>query len=165
MIKKKICVLGAFAVGKTSLINRYVKSIFSEKYHTTIGVKTDQKDVVINGQEVRLILWDINGEDDYQHIRPSYLTGSSGFLVIIDGTRRNTVETAESIYNMAVNVLGDIPFSVLINKNDLAFEWEITEQDMEDFKKKNWPLYLTSAKSGENVEKAFVDLAERIMKQ
>ena len=165
MIKKKICVLGAFAVGKTSLINRYVKSIFSEKYHTTIGVKTDQKDVVINGQEVRLILWDINGEDDYQHIRPSYLTGSSGFLVIIDGTRRNTIETAESIYKLAVNVLGDIPFSVLINKKDLAFEWEITEQDMEDFKKKNWPLYLTSAKSGENVEKAFFELAERIMKQ
>lgn len=66
MIKKKVVLLGSFAVGKTSLVQRYVKSIFSEKYQTTIGVKIDQKIVNIDNTELNLLLWDIYGEDDYQ---------------------------------------------------------------------------------------------------
>ena len=67
MIKKKICMLGAFAVGKTSLVQRFVNSIFSEKYQTTIGVKIDQKLVQTGDTEVNLMLWDIHGEDNYQN--------------------------------------------------------------------------------------------------
>jgi len=73
MIKKKIVMLGSFAVGKTSLVQRFVNSIFSEKYLTTIGVKIDQKIVNVNDKEVNLLLWDIHGEDDYQKMVLSQL--------------------------------------------------------------------------------------------
>ena len=69
MIKKKICMLGAFSVGKTSLVKQFVDSIFSEKYQTTIGVKIDKKTLVAKGFEVNLILWDLPGEDDFQSIQ------------------------------------------------------------------------------------------------
>jgi len=93
MIKKKICMLGSFAVGKTSLVQQFVNSIFSEKYHTTIGVKIDQKNVLIDGNEVTLMLWDIHGEDEFQKVKPAYIMGSAGYFIIMDGTRRNSIET------------------------------------------------------------------------
>ena len=65
MIQKKICMLGAFAVGKTSLVKQYVSGIFSEKYHTTVGVKIDKKMVEVDGQSMTLILWDLHGEDEF----------------------------------------------------------------------------------------------------
>ena len=69
MLQKKICMLGSFAVGKTSLVQRFVKSIYSEVYQTTVGVKVDKKDVQVNGTDLTLMLWDIYGEDDYQKMR------------------------------------------------------------------------------------------------
>ena len=69
MLQKKICMLGSFAVGKTSLVRRFVESMYSEAYHTTVGVKVDKKNVQVNGAEVTLVLWDIYGEDDYQKMR------------------------------------------------------------------------------------------------
>ena len=94
MIQKKICTIGAFAVGKTSLIRRYVDSIFSEKYLTTVGVKIDKKPVNVLGQDVTLILWDIHGEDDFQEINMNYLRGSSAYILVVDGTRYSTLEKA-----------------------------------------------------------------------
>ena len=78
--------LGGFSVGKTSLIKRFVESVFSEKYLTTVGVKIDKKTVDVQGRSVNLILWDIAGEDDTATIRMSYLRGCSGYLRVADGT-------------------------------------------------------------------------------
>ena len=75
VIQKKICLLGSFSVGKTSLISRYVNSLFSEKYLTTVGVKIDKKLLTVAGQELMLMIWDIAGEDDFSTIRESYLKG------------------------------------------------------------------------------------------
>ncbi len=75
MIQKKICMLGSFAVGKTSLVRRFVESIYSDAYHTTVGVKIDKKTVQQNGTEVSLLLWDLYGEDEFQKMRWSYLRG------------------------------------------------------------------------------------------
>src|SRR5207344_2519833 len=94
MIQKKICMLGAFAVGKTSLVSRYVRSIFSDKYHSSVGVKVDKKLVVMGDEQLDLLLWDLYGEDEFQKIRPTYLRGSSGYVLVADGTRRETLEKA-----------------------------------------------------------------------
>ena len=94
MIQKKICMLGGFAVGKTSLVARYVTSMFSEKYLTTVGVKIDKKQVAVDGRDVTLMLWDIYGQDDFQDVQTSQLRGMSGYLLVVDGTRRATLETA-----------------------------------------------------------------------
>jgi small GTP-binding protein len=94
MIQKKVCMIGSFAVGKTSLVARFVKSIFSEKYLTTVGAKIDKKMVRLGNQELTLILWDLHGDDEFQKVRTSYLQGSASYLLVADGTRRVTLDKA-----------------------------------------------------------------------
>ena len=97
MIQKKICMLGAFAVGKTSLVQRFVKSLFSDRYLTTVGVKIDKKIVTVGDTEVSLVLWDLAGEDEFQSVQTSYLRGASGYLLVIDGTRALPPEDQQEI--------------------------------------------------------------------
>ena len=163
MIKKKVCMLGSFAVGKTSLVQRFVNSIFSEKYHTTIGVKIDQKQVDVGGKEVVLMLWDIHGEDEFQTIKPAYVMGSSGYFIVMDGTRRNTLEKGLQLRQMVEKTIGEVPFVVLMNKADLKSEWEITDDDLARLKAQGITLMLTSAKTGEGVEEAFTYLTHKMI--
>jgi small GTP-binding protein len=163
MIKKKVCMLGSFAVGKTSLVQRFVKSIFSDKYHTTIGVKIDKKAIELNDAEINLLLWDIHGEDDHQKVQASYLLGAAGYFLVIDGTRRDTIKMAESLHGLASKTLKNKPFILLINKADMADEWEITKADIYDLEQKGWIVMKTSAKTGLNVEEAFIKLTEMML--
>jgi GTPase SAR1 family protein len=78
MIQKKVCMLGSFSVGKTSLVRRFVESMFSDAYLTTVGVKIDKKPLQVEGNDLTLMLWDIYGEDDFQKMRMSYLRGARG---------------------------------------------------------------------------------------
>src|SRR5271170_1310300 len=86
--------LGSFAVGKTSLVRRYVLSQYDDKYLTTVGVKVDKKTIRVGNDDVMLMLWDIYGEDDFQKLRMANLSGSNGYLLVADGTRRATLEKA-----------------------------------------------------------------------
>ncbi len=160
MIKKKVCMLGSFAVGKTSLVQKYVNSIFSEKYHTTIGVKIDQKIINYNHQDINLLLWDIHGEDEYQKVKPAYIMGSSAYFVVIDGTRRNTLDIGMELQKMAAGVAPNAHFIILINKADLKNEWEITRQDIDNLKNRGLTVIETSAKDGTGVEDAFLKLTK-----
>jgi small GTP-binding protein len=163
MIQKKICMLGAFAVGKTSLVARFVQGIFSEKYHTTVGVKIDKKVVSVGPQTLSLILWDLYGEDEFQKIRMSYLRGSSGYLLVVDGTRLLTLEHALLLQKSAQEALGDVPFVLLLNKADLADEWEIPQESLAELTQHGWSVIITSAKTGQGVEEAFLVLARTIV--
>ena len=128
MVQKKICMLGAFAVGKTSLVTRFVDSSFSEKYHTTMGVRIEKKVLQLGGKEWHLIIWDLAGEDEFLQIRSSYLRGSSGYLLVADGTRRATLDAAVKMQQRVRDTIGDVPFVFMLNKSDLADEWEIAER-------------------------------------
>jgi small GTP-binding protein len=163
MIQKKICMLGAFAVGKTSLVKQFVESIYSDKYHTTVGVKIDKKAIVAGGQDVNLLLWDIQGEDGVQKLRPSYLRGAAGYLLVVDGTRRETLDTAYAIQQSAQQALGLVPFVVVINKTDLVEQWALDDKQINELTESGWSVYRTSAKTGQHVEDAFLTLAEKIM--
>lgn len=162
MIQKKICLLGAFAVGKTSLVARFVKSIYSDQYLTTVGVKVVKKVVSLGDQEITLIVWDLAGEDEFQKVQMSYLRGASGYLLVADGTRRNTLDIARMLQQRVTDDISDLPFVLLINKNDLANEWEIDEQAIEECLNQGWHVIRSSAKSGEGVEEAFKLLAEKM---
>jgi small GTP-binding protein len=162
MLKHKICMLGAFSVGKTSLVGRFVNSIFSEKYHTTIGVKIDNKTVTVGGEDLVLLVWDIYGEDDVQEIRLNYIRGSSGYLLVADGTRGDTLDVARRIRERIEEGIGRVPFVLLINKSDLKDEWEIDEDHIESLKREGWVVMITSAKSGVGVEEGFTRLAEMV---
>ena len=163
MIRKKVCMLGAFAVGKTSLVERFVKSIFNERYQTSLGVKIDKKSLVVEDQEVELILWDLAGEDEFMKVRLSYLRGASGFLLVVDGTRPSTLDTALALREKALAEAGEVPFAFLINKADLGGEWCMDPRDIDGLSARGWTVLETSAKSGRGVEEAFVTLTAEML--
>src|SRR5215212_10665049 len=138
MIQKKVCLLGAFAVGKTSLVARFVKSLYSDQYLTTVGVKVDKKTVNLGDQEVNLIVWDLAGEDEFQKVSMDYLRGAAGYLLVADGTRRSTLETARILSERVAQNVGQIPFVFLVNKADLADEWEIDGQAIQECMNNGW---------------------------
>ena len=164
MVQKKICLLGAFAVGKTSLVMRYVDSIFGEKYHTTVGVKIDKKQLVINEQEITLMIWDLAGQDDLTRLRTSYLRGVAGYVIVADGTRPFSLDTAINMHKEAREYTGDVPFIVAINKADLREEqWQVEEDQLKTLKDNGATIILTSAKTGEGVEETFQTLTQNIL--
>jgi small GTP-binding protein len=162
MLHNKICMLGGSGVGKTSLVSRFVNSIFSDAYLTTVGVKIDKKTVSIEGGETTLMLWDIYGQDEFQTVRDSYLRGASGYLLVADGTRHATLETAATLQRQAESVIGRVPFLLLLNKADLDHEWQVDERALVKLVDEGWRVVKTSAKTGEGVDDAFTTLAREM---
>ena len=163
-VKKKICLIGSFAVGKTSLVRRFVSGIYKEEYLTTVGVKVDQKAVDCDGAEVRLMIWDLAGRDEFARVKQSYLKGSEGFLFVADGTRRETVdEMLEEVGAIEPNFPGVVSVA-LLNKADLTAEWELEESDIEALRER-FPVWVTSALSGDHVEEAFLELTRKMLKR
>ncbi len=163
IIRKKICMLGTFAVGKTSLMARFVHGIFSEKYITTIGVKIDKKSLELDGQPIELLLWDLNGEDRFQKFSTSYLRGSDGYLLVADGTRKPTLDAALTLHKHTQATLGEVPFVLLLNKADLVDEWELEDEDWTHLQALGWTILQTSAKTGTRVDEAFHILAQQLV--
>ena len=159
MISKKICMLGAFSVGKTSLVEQFVHSIFSDKYLSTVGVKISKKTLFLDGQDVTLLLWDMEGKDVYADVNLSYLRGAMGFFVVADGMRRETLDTALALRSSAKGVVGNVPNYLLLNKADLAAQWEITDSMIASLDEQGVKYIRTSAKTGLGVNEAFTSLA------
>jgi small GTP-binding protein len=162
VIQHKVCMVGAFAVGKTCLVQRFVYSIYPDRYLTTVGVKIERKVLQRSGTPTTLLLWDLAGEDEFHTLRMSYLRGSSGYLLVADGTRRATLDTAVSLQRNAEEVLGPVPFILVVNKADLRASWEIDRDRLTALEGRGWQVLEASAKSGAGVEEAFAALAARM---
>lgn len=165
MIQKKICMLGGYAVGKTSLVRRFVSGIFSDRYLTTVGVRIDRKVVRVGERELSLILWDLHGEDDFQKVQMSYMRGASGYLLVVDGTRRETLDAAGILHERTKAAIGAVPFILLLNKADLIDEWEFKGWEAKEFEGKDCNVLQTSARTGQGVEEAFRVLAGKILEE
>lgn len=165
VLQKKICLLGAFAVGKTSLIMRYVDSIFNDKYHTTVGVKIDKKQLTVDDQDVTLMIWDLAGQDDLTRLRTSYLRGVAAYIIVADGTRPFSLETAINMHKEAREYTGDVPFIIALNKADLmdTDKWQIDAEQLSSLENAGVEIFLTSAKTGEQVETIFTRLTQKIL--
>lgn len=163
MIQKKVCMLGGFAVGKTSLVSRFVRSLFSDKYLTTVGVKIDKKALTVDGQDVTLMLWDIYGQDEFQSIQETQLRGAAAYLLVVDGTRPSTVETALDVRQRIERVAGPVPFVVVCNKADLTADWRLDDGAVAALFAGSAAVVRASAKTGEGVEEAFVTLTRALL--
>jgi hypothetical protein len=163
MLQKKVCMVGAFAVGKTSLVQRLVQGIFSEKYLTTVGVKIDKAQIEANGSTVTLILWDIAGEDGFQSFKMSFLKGASGLIFVIDTTRRATFDMALVLKQRLESELGRVPAVAFVNKSDLAAQNELTADDLARLGREFPCLLRTSAKTGDHVQAGFRHLVELML--
>ena len=162
MYKFKVCMLGAFAVGKTSLVQRYVNSLFDERYHTTLGVKIDKKTLEIDGQPLQLILWDLAGEDEFMKVRATYLRGASGLILVADGLRPETLDTAIDLWHR-FNEEQQLPFILAINKADEKAAWQLPRPRIEELRLQGWPVLETSAKTAEGVEDLFQQLGSEML--
>jgi hypothetical protein len=163
MLQKKICMLGGSAVGKTSIVARFVRSIFQDKYLTTVGVKIDRKPMDLDGQQLNIMLWDIEGDDEFQNLSLQYLRGASGYLLVADGTRRPTLDQALMLQQTVQKELGELPFVLALNKADLKDQWLIKDEVMGELISKGWDILETSAKTGQGVEEAFGRLARGML--
>jgi small GTP-binding protein len=161
--KRKICMLGASGVGKTSLVTRFVHRIFSDAYRTTIGVTIEKKRVRCGEREIDLVLWDLSGEDEFQSVSLAYTRGASGLLVVIDGTRRPTVDVGLRLKDAARAVAGGVPCILVLNKADLVATWELDDDTLGALRRVDCGLVETSAKTGVGVEEAFYALTHTML--
>jgi small GTP-binding protein len=165
MISKKICMMGLLSVGKTSLVEQYVKSIFSDKYLSTVGVKISKKDVNIDGADVSLVLWDMEGKDEYTDINMLHIRGAMGVFIVADLTRLDTYEAALKIRQIVLDILGkDTPSMLLLNKSDLPdSDWEVGNERVEEAKASGIKILYTSARMGTAVNEAFETLTRDML--
>jgi small GTP-binding protein len=167
--RKKCILIGDTAVGKTSLIRRLVVDIFDDKYITTIGTKVTVKDMQIAiDQELvylKFQIWDILGQKGYTNLYHSSFQGAHGVLFVADITRMETFHSIETYWIPHVQeIIGNVPFIILANKSDLIKDIEFKTNELEEFVSKyDVPYFLTSAKNGENVNKAFNSLGTKML--
>ncbi len=168
-VVKKVCVLGDPAVGKTSLVGRFVLEQFGEEYISTIGARVCEKVVHLEGEgpsTVQLVVWDIAGQSQFTSVTPGFFRGAEGALIVCDPTRRETLRNLWSWDHRFRETAAAHNVLALFNKSDLESRWEITRREAEDAAKQlKAPCLFTSAKSGENVEEAFVSLARKIIEK
>jgi len=145
--------VGEFAVGKTSLTQKFVNNVFSDKYLTTVGVKIDT--VIVN--DTKLIVWDVAGRDSLSPINSSYLVGAAGIILVADGTRPETVAQLAKLWDTVSDRVGQIPVVVALNKADVP-GWKIPDKNREEFTKRGWVMFDTSAKEAINVAALFEEL-------
>jgi small GTP-binding protein len=163
----KIMVIGDIAVGKTSLIRRYVENIFKEEYMSTIGVEFLQKKVLIdNKYPVTLVLWDVAGHSKFATFKSTYYSGSDFIIIVFDITKQRSYRSIERWLSEAQRILGNkIPFVIVGNKADLENERQITNYD--DYKEVPTVVEIveTSAKTGKNVDWMFEKMARFLLKE
>ncbi|MHA1148504.1 MAG: GTP-binding protein [Promethearchaeota archaeon] len=161
IFKAKVLVVGEGAVGKTSLIQRFVNDVFNTDYAATIGVKFLTKKVSVNpdnDNSAQLSLWDVAGQPRFEDLRTTFYSGAGGALFVFDLTRKITFEKLDQWHAEVVKMVGEIPHVVIGNKADLKRR-EISIEEAQMYAQKNHSLYIeTSAKSGLNVEQAFLEL-------
>jgi small GTP-binding protein len=162
-IQKKVCMLGDFAVGKTSLVRRFVEGRFDDRYLSTIGVKISRKTLLREDHRLDLLLWDLAGGENFIHYQENYLRGSVGALIVCDLTRQETM-TSLNDYSQQLRTINPTAVIVCVgNKLDLIDQHEISIADLEAAcKSLNSPYLLTSAKTGEQVDSAMHALANLI---
>ena len=159
----KLCMLGDFGVGKTSLVSRFVHSTFSEKYLTTIGVKVDSKEVALAGRApCKLVIWDIAGRSQLDALNMTYLRGASALLLVADGTRERSLHAVLNLLMQSRTLLPDATVVLAVNKLDLVEQWEVAPAALAELRR-TLPVHETSARSGEGVEAMFADMAARLV--
>ncbi len=166
--KLKVLLTGAAAVGKTSLVQRFIKNKFAANYKLTVGVDILTKDVPFRENEIAtLSIWDIGGQQRFEFIRSTFYKGAAGALLVFDLTREQTyTETRKWLTEIRQFAGGNIPFVLIGNKLDLIEDvGEVVDRDeVRAFAESEGSIYIeTSAKTGIQVDESFTELTRRII--
>lgn len=168
MLHKKVCLLGDFAVGKTSLVRRFVEGRFDERYLSTLGVKVDRKKLILEtGRtevELTLMLWDLAGGPDVSPVVPSYYRGASGAVLVCDLTRADTLAGIRRYVEQFLTASPAAKLVLVANKTDLVEDRRLTDEELAVTASEcGAPLFLASAKTGEQVEAMFATLGRLLL--
>lgn len=155
--------LGSFGVGKTSLVNQFVHSIFSEEYLTTIGARIERHELSLDEILLSLIIWDLAGEDKFDRVRSSYVGGAAGYVLVFDGMRRETVAEGVAICDQCVAQSPDTPVVCVMNKSDLFDSWTVGDEEYRQIADRGWPLLSATATDGASTARVFESLARHIV--
>ncbi|UCE09312.1 MAG: GTP-binding protein [Candidatus Thorarchaeota archaeon] len=160
----KLVFLGEGAVGKTSLVGRYVYDSFEGDYLATIGTDIHVKMVTVDDTVVKLVVWDIAGQDDFAQLRKAYYQNAAGAFLVFDTTRPETLERANDWIRALFDVTKEIPLVLLENKCDL--ESRLDQKSVAEIAKKHKIQHVrTSAKDDVNVEEAFTEITRQILER
>jgi small GTP-binding protein len=169
-VKKKICLIGDPAVGKTSLVRKYVTDMFDDKYIGTLGTKVTKKRIMIesstNNFDLTIAIWDILGQQEFHRIQKMAYRGAKGVFLVCDLTRKETLSNLINWKEAITQVTGEIPMIILANKCDLepkTFGDTELKQVAEHIY--NAPFIITSAKTGINVDNSFLKMGQFITEE
>jgi small GTP-binding protein len=153
----KVVLIGDMKVGKTNIVSRYIKNEFNKDSMSTIGVEFGSKELVIEGHNVKVQIWDTAGQEKYKSITNAYYKGAKGAFVVYDITNKNSFDNADNWLNN-LRASADKKCSIILigNKSDLENKREVSiEQGEEKAKNSEIAFMETSALSGDNIDKAF----------
>ncbi|MFQ5884348.1 MAG: Rab family GTPase [Thermoplasmata archaeon] len=167
-VKMKVCFVGDFAVGKTSVAERFVHNRFRSAYVPTIGTQILKKEFVVGNPagkgslQIDMVIWDIMGQKGFRELlNEAYFHGARGILAVCDITRGETLENLPYWIDCVLKVTGKIPIEIIGNKWDLRHQREMEDVDLSELGNRyDSGCHLTSAKTGRNVEEVFFRLAE-----
>lgn len=163
-IKKKICLLGSYGVGKTSLVRRIVHNKFEAKYLSTIGVQISRKTLNNHSGKVNFYIWDIANIEKFDSVVKNYIFGAHGAIIVADLTRPSSLSNSSDFAENFKNINPDGELLFVGNKTDLKNDIKISEDEFRDnFTSTSNNIFFTSAKSGENVDEMFRSLGLKLI--
>lgn len=162
-LRRKVCVLGAPGVGKTSLVRRFVNREFDEDYQQTIGVAISKGTLSFDDITLETMVWDYEGSVPGSHYNPSFISGASGLIFVVDVTEPDTLDHLLDAQAQGRGYTGSRPSVLVANKIDLTHDFALTRQQLEKAGQHNWFIIQASAKSGDHVDEAFMKLGQMML--
>ena len=162
-LRRKVCLLGAPGVGKTSLVRRFVEDAFDEGFTSSIAVAISSGEIVLDDVQLQMMLWDPGGNEAWGQYNRSFISGASGLVFVADATRPQTLDHLLEVQVKERGFLGNRPSVLVLNKVDLTESYALTKWQMDAAAMVDWHIVRASAKSGDNVREAFAELATMML--